>query len=400
MTATTDAPTLDTPPPEEAARPAPVAVSTGLNPWVFRVGIVVFAVLLSVWPSIVGDPTRTRQWAEYLCLAIVAIGIDIAWGYGGMLVLGQGVFFGLGAYAMGMYLTLEQVGPGEMPQFMTLYSDFDSLPWMWAPFQHLWFAAAAAVVVPMVVAGLLGWLVFSRRIRGPYFALLTQATALIFWLLLVGQLQLTAGTNGLTNFVTIFGRSRYDSSTIDLLYWMAAGGLLVAIVLGRQVVRSRFGRLLMATRDGEDRVRFLGYDPARVKTVAFVLAAGLAGAAGALVAPILGIVAPDQFAVVPSILMITWVAIGGRGTLYGAVIGALLVGRAETSFAENRPDDWLYLQGILFVVVIAYAPGGLLGLVRSARSLVERRRAGGDAGRPAALEQASDAVPDTLEVAT
>jgi urea transport system permease protein len=287
-----------------------------------------------------------------------------------MLVLGQGVFFGLGAYAMGMYLTLEQVGPGEMPQFMTLYSDFDSLPWLWAPFRHLWFAAAAAVVVPMVVAALLGWLVFSRRIRGPYFALLTQATALIFWLLLIGQLQLTAGTNGLTNFSTIFGRSKYEPGTSRYLYGLAAAGLVAVVLVGRQLVRSRYGRLLVALRDNEDRVRFLGYDPARAKTVAFVVAAGMAGLAGAFAAPIIGIVAPDQFTVLPSILMVTWVAVGGRGTLYGAVLGALLVSWGKTSFSETRPDDWLYLQGLLFVVVVAWVPGGLIGLVRSGRDRV------------------------------
>jgi urea transport system permease protein len=331
---------------------------------------------------------------------MVAVGIDIAWGYGGMLVLGQGVFFGLGAYAMGMYLSLEQVEPGELPQFMALYGDKTSLPALWQPFQHLWLTIALAVLVPMAVAALLGWLVFHRRIRGPYFALLTQATALIFWLLLVGQLQITAGTNGLTNFTTIFGRSRYEPSTSRFLYGLAAAGLLVVVLIGRQVVTSRFGRLLMATRDGEDRVRFLGYDPARVKTVGFVIAAGMAGIAGAMAAPILGIVAPNQFAVVPSILMITWVAIGGRGTLWGAVLGALLVGRAETGFSESRPDDWLYLQGFLFVVVIAYVPGGLIGLLAKGRDLVLRRGDGPAAAEATARDEVPEGVPDTLEVAT
>lgn len=396
-----DAGTVEAAGPDAAAAPD-IEVSPGLNPWVFRGLFVVFALVLLVWPEVLDDPTRVRQWGEYLCYAMVAIGIDIAWGYGGMLVLGQGVFFGLGAYAMGMYLSLEQVEPGQLPQFMSLYADYDTLPWLWAPFDSLPFTIGAAVVVPMVVAGLLGWLVFSRRIRGPYFALLTQATALIFWLLLVGQLKLTAGTNGLTNFNTVFGKSRYDPETNTFLFTLAAAGLLGALLLGRQVVRSRFGRLLMATRDGEDRVRFLGYDPARIKTVGFVIAAGMAGLAGALAAPILGIVAPNQFAVVPSILMITWVAIGGRGTLYGAILGALLVGRAETSFSENRPDDWLYLQGILFVVVIAFAPGGLLGLLKDGRNLVWRRVRGraADEAPPEALAAADEGVPDSLVVST
>ena len=351
------------------------------NPWAGRAAFLLLAVVLFALPGVLGDPTRVRQFAEYLCYAMVAVGIDVAWGYGGMLVLGQGVFFGIGAYAMGMYLSLEQVPDGALPKFMSLYSDYDELPALWRPFRHLWFAAPAAVLLPMLVAGLLGWLVFNRRIRGPFFAILTQATALIFWLLLVGQLKLTAGTNGLTNFSTIFGRSKYQPSTNRLLYFLAAGALLVVVALGWQLVRSRFGRLLVATRDGEDRVRFLGYDPAVLKTVAFVVAAGMAGLACALAAPIIGIVAPNQFAVLPSILMITWVAIGGRGTLIGAVIGAVLVGWGRTTFSESRPEDWLYLQGALFVVVVAYVPGGVVGLLRSAGRTVARR---GAAGPPAA----------------
>jgi urea transport system permease protein len=329
--------------------------------------LVAAAVLLWV-PNLLGDPTRTRQFAEYLCYAIIAVGLDLAWGYGGMLALGQGVFFGLGAYSIGMYLTLEQTGPGQLPKFMSLYANYSSLPLLWRPFGHLWFAVAAAVVVPAVLAGAVGWLVFHRRIRGPYFALLTQAAALVFWLLLVGQLQLTAGTNGLTNFVKIFGHNRYRPETTRLLYYWAAAGLILAVLLARQLVHSRFGRLLIAIRDGEDRVRFLGYDPALTKTVAFAVAAALAGLAGGLSAPIIGIVAPNQFAVLPSILMIVWVAVGGRGTIYGAVLGALAVSWLRTLVSESRPDDWQYFQGLLFVAVVALVPGGLAGLVASARA--------------------------------
>ena len=358
-----------------ADEPSPPAVEAtvslrppnAVNPWVARAALALFAVALFAWPDFLDDPTRTRQWAEYLCYAMIAVGLDIAWGYGGMLALGQGVFFGLGAYAMGMYLSLEQVPAGAVPQFMSLYGDQTSLPLLWRPFQSLWAAWILAVVVPMVVAGLLGWLVFHRRVRGPFFAILTQATALVFWLLLIGQLKLTAGTNGLTNFSTIFGRSKYEPGTSRYLYGLAAAGLIAVLLVGRQLVRSRYGRLLVALRDNEDRVRFLGYDPARAKTVAFVVAAGMAGLAGAFAAPIIGIVAPDQFTVLPSILMIAWVAVGGRGTLYGAVLGALLVSWGKTSFSESRPDDWIYLQGLMFVVVIAWVPGGVVGLLRSGR---------------------------------
>jgi urea transport system permease protein len=365
-------------PPTPRRSPMSRLAPRGSSPWVGRLVFLGFAVFLAVLPSVLGDPTRVRQWAEYLCYAMIAVGIDIAWGYGGMLVLGQGVFFGLGAYSMGMYLSLEQTD-GQMPQFMSLYSDYTELPWLWKPFQSLWFAGPAAIVVPMVVAGLLGLLVFKRRVRGPYFAILTQATALVFWLLLIGQLQLTAGTNGLTNFSQIFGRSKYAPDTNQFLYVVAAVGLLVVVAVGWQLVRSRWGRLLVATRDSEDRVRFLGYDPAIVKTVGFMVAAGMAGLAGALSAPIIGIVAPNQFTVLPSILMVCWVAVGGRGTLWGAVLGALLVSWGKTAFSETWPDQWLYVQGMLFIVVIAFIPGGIAGglklFARFGRPYLDRRRA-------------------------
>lgn len=359
-------PEVDVEVPAPAGRRTPLsrlALGTG-NPWVGRLALVALTVGLLVLPGVLGDPVRTRQWAEYLCYAMIAVGIDIAWGYGGMLTMGQGVFFGLGAYAMGMHLSLEQVPDGQLPQFMQLYSDYTELPALWVPFRSFWFAAAAAVVVPAVVATLLGLLVFRRRIRGPYFAILTQATALVMSLILVGQLQLTSGTNGLTNFTTVFGRQKYDPATTDFLYFWAVGALLAVVVVGRQLVRSRYGRLLVATRDGEDRVRFLGYDPAVVKTVAFATSAAMAGLAGALAAPIIGLVAPNQFNVLPSILMVCWVAVGGRGTLWGAVLGALLVSWTKTTVSESRPEDWVYFQGLLFVVVVGFVPGGILGILR------------------------------------
>lgn len=353
----------------DGTRPA----RAGAGPWLGRAAFLVAALALWFLPDLLGDPTRVRQFAEYLCYATVAVGIDVAWGYGGMLVLGQGLFFGLGAYAMGMHLSLAQVPPGQMPQFMTLYSDYTELPVLWRPFDSLPFTLAAAVLVPVVVALVLGLAVFSRRIRGPYFAILTQALTLVFVLVLVDQLPLTAGTNGLTNFTTIFGRSRYDPTTTRFLYQLALAALLGVVALAWMLVHSRFGRLLVAVRDSEDRVRFLGYDPAVVKSVAFAAAAGMAGLAGALAAPVIGIVAPNQFAIVPSILMLSWVAVGGRGAIWGAVVGALLVSWAKTNVSEARPDDWVYIQGLLFVVVVGFVPGGLAGLARRLGPLLARR---------------------------
>jgi urea transport system permease protein len=349
------------------------------NPWLGRLAFAAFAVALFAWPSVIGDPTQVRQWAEWLCYAMLAVGLDIAWGYGGMLALGQGLFFGLGAYSMGMYLSLEQVPSGSLPSFMGLYSDYKELPLVWRPFEHLWFAAAVAVLLPMGAAGLLGLLVFKRRIRGPFFAILTQATAVIFALLLIGNLKLTAGFNGLTGFTKIFGRSKYRPETNRWLFQVAAIGLLVVLAIAMKVVRSRYGKLLQATRDSENRVRFLGYDPAIVKTVGFMIAAGMAGLAGAIAAPVFGIVSPGQFDFLPSILMVCWVAVGGRGKLWGAVVGALVVNWTRVTVSSARPDDWQYLQGLLFVGVLAFFPGGIAGVLRSgwdrAGSLLRSRTA-------------------------
>ncbi|HVF12990.1 MAG TPA: urea ABC transporter permease subunit UrtC [Acidimicrobiales bacterium] len=348
------------------------------NLWTGRVAFLLFAVVLLAFPSFAGNPADARLWAEWLCYAMIAVGLDIAWGYGGMLALGQGLFFGLGAYAMGMHLSLEQVPEGSLPSFMGLYSDYTSLPLLWRPFQSFWLAAAAAVLVPVLFSGLLGLLVFKRRIRGPFFAILTQATAVIFTLLLIGNLKLTSGTNGLTGFTTIFGRNKYQPSTNRWLYLVAAVGLLVVLAIAMKVVRSRYGKLLQATRDSEDRVRFLGYDPAIVKTVGFMIAAGMAGLAGAIAAPVFGIVSPASFDYLPSILMVCWVAVGGRGPLWGAVLGALVVNWLRVTVSSARPDDWFYLQGLLFVLVLAFAPGGIAGVLRARwgglSALVDRRR--------------------------
>ncbi|MEJ7765178.1 MAG: urea ABC transporter permease subunit UrtC [Acidimicrobiales bacterium] len=333
--------------------------------WPARMAFGLFAATLVALPGIIGDPAEVRQWAEWLCYGMVAVGLDLAWGYGGMLALGQGLFFGLGAYAMGMHLSLEQVPQGALPSFMSLYSDYDELPLLWRPFSSFWFSAIAAVLVPAILATLLGLLVFTRRIRGPFFAILTQATAVIFALVLVGNLKLTAGFNGLTGFTKIFGRSKYEAGTGTWLFTVAAIGLLVVLAIAMKVVNSRFGKLLQATRDSEDRVRFLGYDPALVKTATFAIAAAMAGLAGAIAAPVFGIVSPGQFDFLPSILVVCWVAVGGRGTLWGAVVGAIAVNWARVTVSSARPDDWQYLQGLLFVIVLAFVPGGLAGLVKS-----------------------------------
>jgi urea transport system permease protein len=332
----------------------------------FRVGFAVCAILLLVVaPAFLSD-FRLGLLAKYLCFAIIAVGIAIAWGNGGMLVLGQGLFFGLGGYSMAMYLKLQEAGSAGLPDFMT-WSGVEKLPVIWKPFEHAPVAILGAVLIPMVIAALLGYLIFHSRVRGPYFAILTQALAAAFVILLVGQQGLTGGTNGLTNIQTFFGLELADANDRRTLYLVVAVVLGVVYLIARQLLASRYGRLLVAVRDGEDRARFLGYNVTRVKVLAFAAAAGMAGIAGALFVPVVGIISPALLGIVPSIEMVIWVAVGGRASLAGAVAGALLVNWGKTEFSEQFPSQWTYALGALFVVVVAFAPLGLVGLVKSVR---------------------------------
>jgi urea transport system permease protein len=337
-----------------------------------QIGLIVSAlVLLFLMPAMLTE-FRLDLLAKFACFAIIAVGIDLAWGYGGMLVLGQGLFFGLGGYAMAMYMKLQDAGPGALPDFMT-WSGIEKLPAVWKPFQHAWFAVPATVLVPMILAGLLGSLVFRRRVRGAYFAILSQALAAAFVILIVGQQGLTGGTNGMTNFSGFFGVDLTEASSTNTLYTFAVIALGVVYIIARQLVRSRFGRLLIASRDQEERVRFLGYDPATIKTIAYTVAAGMAGLAGALFVPIVGIISPALMGIVPSIEMVIWVAIGGRATLWGAVLGALLVNWAKSGLSERFPSFWTYFLGLLFIVVIAFAPQGLAGIITNTRDKVRQK---------------------------
>jgi len=334
---------------------------SGLGRWRGRATfLLVGFVGLVVLPAVMTE-FRLGLLAKYLCFAIVAVGIDLAWGYGGMLTLGQGLFFGIGGYSMGMFLKLQEAGPGGLPDFMS-YNGLDKVPAFWAPFRNAWFALPAAVVLPMAVAAGLGALVFRQRIRGAYFAILTQALAAAFVILLIGQQGYTAGTNGLTNMKTMFGYDLNDPVNQRNLYLVTAAVLGLVFLLARQLVASRYGRLLIAVRDGEDRVRFLGYNPTTVKVLAFTVSAGMAGLAGALFVPVVGIMSPAALGIVPSLELLIGVAVGGRATLVGAVVGTVLVNYAKTGLSEQFASGWLYLQGALFILVVAFAPKGLAGV--------------------------------------
>ncbi|WP_433533915.1 urea ABC transporter permease subunit UrtC [Micromonospora sp. CA-249363] len=366
MTAVTPAPpsTASTPAPTDAVPPKRPGGRSRLRTLAgFAFGA---ALLFAVAPLALSD-FRLALLAKYLCVAMVAVGIGIAWGRGGMLTLGQGVFFGLGGYAMAMHLKLADAGPGGMPDFMQLYGQLDELPVWWRPFASPWFALPATVLLPMAVAFGLGSLVFRRRVRGAYFAILSQALAAAMVILLIGQQGTTGGTNGLTDIQGFFGYDLDDPVNQRMVYFIIAGVLLALLVLARQLMQSRYGELLVAVRDSEERVRFLGYDPASVKLVAYVVAAGMAGLAGALFVPAVGIISPALIGIVPSIEFVIGVAVGGRATLLGPVLGAVAVAWARTALSERFPGTWTYLQGLLFVVVVAFLPGGLASLWALAR---------------------------------
>jgi urea transport system permease protein len=305
---------------------------------------------------------RLNLLAKFLCFAIVAVGIGLAWGRGGMLTLGQGVFFGLGAYLMAMHLKIADAGlrGDTVPDFMQI-AGIRELPGYWAPFASPLVTIVAILVLPALVAVLLGLGVFKRRVKGAYFAILSQALTAAFAILLIGQ-QSIGGSNGLNRFRSFFGLSLADPANKRMLFFVAAGVLLAVVALTRQLMFSRYGELLVAVRDQEERVRFLGYDPANVKVVAYAAAAFFAGIAGALFVPIVGIISPADVGIVPSIAFLIGVAIGGRTTLLGPVLGAIGVAWAQTALSENFPSAWTYAQGLLFIVVIGFFPAGLAGL--------------------------------------
>ncbi len=335
-------------------------------------GFAVATVLLfGVAPLVLSD-FRLGLLGKFLCLAIVAAGIGLAWGRGGMLVLGQGVFFGLGGYMMGMHLKIAdaQLRGSDVPDFMQI-AGIRTLPAYWEPFASPAFTLLAIVVVPAAIAAALGFGVFTRRVKGAYFAILSQALAAALAILLVGQTSL-GGSNGLNRFRTFFGFSLNDPVNRRMLYFFAAGVLLAVVAAVRQLMHSRYGELLVAVRDGEERVRFLGYDPAKVKVVAYAVAALFASIAGALFTPIVGFIAPSQVGVVPSIAFLIGVAIGGRTTLLGPVLGAIGVAWAQTLFSERFPSGWTYALGFLFIVVVGFFPAGLAGVW----AMLKRRRRG------------------------
>ncbi|MGD1919284.1 MAG: urea ABC transporter permease subunit UrtC [Pleurocapsa sp.] len=318
--------------------------------------VVVMAVLL---PSVI-PAFRLRLIGRFLSLAIVALGIDLIWGYTGLLSLGHGIFFALGGYALAMHLKL-QIPEGQIPDFFTLYG-VKELPWVWLPFHSFPITILALIIVPGIVAGLIGYLVFRNRIKGVYFSILTQAALLVFYNFFNGQQKIINGTNGLkTDTEKIFDLV-VSSPNVQRTFYIITVILLVLIyLLCRWLTTGRFGRLLMAIRDDETRVRFSGYDPTGYKVLVFAISGTIAGIAGALYTVQTGIITPSIMQVAFSIEMVIWVAVGGRGTLIGAIIGTMLVRLAQTFLSESFPEIWLFFQGALFLIVVTVLPDGIVG---------------------------------------
>ncbi|WP_027160076.1 urea ABC transporter permease subunit UrtC [Methylobacter luteus] len=305
---------------------------------------------------------------KYLTFALLGMSLDLVWGYCGILALGQGAFFALGGYAMGMYL-MRQIGSrgvyGDpvLPDFM-VFLDWKELPWYWHGFDQFWLAALMIVLVPGLLAFVFGWLAFRSRVTGVYLSIITQALTYALMLAFFRNEMGFGGNNGLTDFKDILGFN-IQSDAVRACLLMASGiTLILALLISRRVMRSKLGRVVTAVRDQEMRVRFLGYRVENFKLWVFVFAAMLAGIAGALYVPQVGIINPSEFSPLNSLEVVIWVAVGGRGTLYGAIVGAVLVNYAKTLLTGWAPEIWLFFLGAAFILVTVLLPDGLLGFWR------------------------------------
>jgi urea transport system permease protein len=331
--------------------------------------VLVLTLLLAVVLPLALDIFRLNLVGKYLTYAFVAVGLVMVWGYGGVLSLGQGVFFGLGGYCMAMFLKLEASDPAStsiqstpgIPDFMD-WNQLTHLPAFWVPYKSFPFATFAILVVPAVIAYVVGAAMFKRRVGGVYFAVITQAIALILSLGIDGNQGLTGGRNGITDLKTLLGWDIRTKSGQYTLYFASVALLFGVIMLSRWVLSSKMGRILNAMSEKEDRVRFSGYDVSNFKIFIFCLAAAVSGIGGAMFVLQVGFISPSLVGIVPSIEMVIFAAVGGKRSLLGAVYGTLLVNTGKSLFSETFPQLWLYAMGGLFILVVVLMPNGLAGL--------------------------------------
>ncbi len=347
------------------------------------IGLVVLCAILFVVLPLTFDLFRLNLIGKYLSYAFVAVGLVLCWGYGGILSLGQGVFFGLGGYCMAMFLKLEASDPEAtkiqstlgIPDFMD-WNQLTALPKFWEPFHSLSFTLIAILAVPALVAFILAVAMFKRRVGGVYFAIITQAIAAILTILIIGQQGFTGGVNGMTDLKTLHGWDIRNDSAKYILYFVNCVLLVGAILVSRYILSGKLGLLLLAMRDKEERVRFSGYDVSNFKIFVFVNAAMISAIGGAMFVLQVGFMSPSLVGIVPSIEMVIFAAVGGRMSLIGAVYGTLLVNFGKTYFSESFPQLWLFLMSALFISVVMFFPDGLAGLYNKyVRGWVDARMA-------------------------
>ena len=339
----------------------------GLNAKKKNIAFVFLVLIISLLPLFL-SPFRVSLVGKFITYAIVALSIDLIWGYTGILSLGHGVFFGLGGYGMGMYLKLV-ASHGRLPDFMS-WSGRTTLPWFWEFYKTAPEAILMIILVPSILAFVLGLLTFLNRIKGVYFSILSQALALVFVTIFIGLQPYTGGTNGITEFSTLFGLPIAGVKAKYMWYYVALTFLVITYIVFSSIMRTKCGRVLVAIRDGENRARFSGYQTASYKTFVYVLSALFTGIAGALFVPFSGIISPSEMSISNSIDMAIWVAVGGRGTLIGAAVGAFVVNITKTLISESFPEIWSYFIGAIFVIVVLFLPRGLTGVFTDAKDKI------------------------------
>ncbi|MES2563653.1 MAG: urea ABC transporter permease subunit UrtC [Pseudomonadota bacterium] len=351
----------------------------GPQGWIaIGIAAVVLFVVVPVLSLLVSDASPVHLSAYWLtligkimCFAIVAIAMDLIWGYTGILSLGHGLFFALGGYAFGMYL-MRQIGvegqyQSALPDFM-VFLDWKTLPWQWWNSDQFWWAMLLVVAVPGFIAYVFGYLAFRSRVKGVYFSIITQALTFAAMLLFFRNDTGFGGNNGFTDFKRVLGAPITTAQTRTVLFVITGAVLIGTLLLGRYIVTSRFGRVLTAIRDAEARVMFCGYNTVHYKLAIWTLSAVICGIAGALYVPQVGIINPGEMSPANSIEIAIWVAVGGRGTLIGPVIGAFLVNGAKSVFTQAMPEYWLYALGLIFILVTLFLPMGVVGLFQKLRS--------------------------------
>lgn len=352
-------------------------------------GYAIFAMAILATPLVINDPYLLNKYARNLIFAILAVALSLSWGYTGILNLGQAVSFGIGSYCLAMALKLKtipiQTGAGGLPDFM-VWNNVTTLPWFWQPFHSIWFALFAGIALPTVNAFILGWFIFRARVAGVYVSIITLSLLVITNLIIVDQQRFTGGFNGLTDLsnLQLFGVDFDPNSTAT--YYLAAGALISSLLIGRAIVGSKTGLVMQAIRDDETRVRYFGYDVANYQLFAFCISAAMSGLAGMLYAMVLAFASPTFLSVQLSLSIIIWCAVGGRASLIGAALGAIVVTGIQGSLSETPAflNTWLLIMGVLFVAVVLFLPKGLISLLQDAVARFSRSaRPAGDPVMPA-----------------